>query len=277
MSPPWALTIAGSDSGGGAGIQADLKTWTNLGVAGASAITAVTAQNTLGVARVRLLAPGLVRDQIAAALDGLPIRAVKLGMLGSAGIAAAVAEKLADCPLPAVVDPVLRASSGRALLDVAGLRLLRDRLCPLALVLTPNLPEASALLGRPIEREDQLARAADELLALGPRWVLLKGGHLAGEPVDLLCGAGQIHELRERRVPTAHTHGTGCAYAAAIAAGLAHGLEVPAAVRAARGYLQSAIERAEPSGRGVGSIQHVLPGAGDWAREAASASHPPPA
>jgi hydroxymethylpyrimidine/phosphomethylpyrimidine kinase len=252
-----ALTIAGSDSGGGAGIQADLKTFQAHAVYGASAITAVTAQNTLGVHAVALLDPALVGAQIAAVLGDIGADAVKTGMLGSSAIIAAVADQLRRFAVRRlVVDPVMLAKGGAALLQPDALDTLCERLIPQALLLTPNLPEAAALLGCKIATEDEMRRAVVDLHQLGPRYVLLKGGHLAGDPLDLLFDGQTISELRAERIATIHTHGTGCTYAAAITARLARGWGVEAAVRAAHAYLQGAIRHAGALGGGIGPVAH---------------------
>jgi hydroxymethylpyrimidine/phosphomethylpyrimidine kinase len=252
-----ALTIAGSDSGGGAGIQADLKTFQAHGVYGASAITAVTAQNTFGVHAVTLLEPALVGAQIAAVLSDIGADAVKTGMLGSSAIIAAVAEQLRRFAVPRlVVDPVMVAKGGAALLRPDALDSLCAQLIPQALLLTPNLPEAAVLLGRAITTEDEMRQAVVDLHALGPQYVLLKGGHLDGDPLDLLFDGRTISKLRADRIPTSHTHGTGCTYAAAITALLARDWSVEAAVRSAHTYLQGAIRHATPVGRGAGPVDH---------------------
>jgi hydroxymethylpyrimidine/phosphomethylpyrimidine kinase len=257
-----ALTIAGSDSGGGAGIQADLKTFMAHGVYGASAITGITAQNTLGVQAVELLPPALVAAQIASVLDDIGADAVKTGMLGSAPIISAVAASLRRYGVDRlVIDPVMIAKSGDRLLAEDAVTALREELLPLALVVTPNLPEASVLLGRPVRTVDELPDAARALRALGPRHVLLKGGHLAGdEVVDLLFDGETAITLRSARIPTRHTHGTGCTYSAAIAALLARGLPVAAAVSEARAYLIGAIKHAEAIGAGQSPVQHLWRG-----------------
>lgn len=256
-----ALTIAGSDSGGGAGIQADLKTFMAHGVYGASAITAITAQNTLGVQAVELLSPDLVAAQITSVLDDIGADAVKTGMLGAAPIIERVAEVLRRYAVrQLVVDPVMVAKSGHRLLAADAVNALREALLPLALVITPNLPEASVLLGRPVQDETDMRAAAQDLHALGPRYVLLKGGHLSGDAVDVLYDGETYLELRAARIPTRHTHGTGCTYAAAITALLARGLPVERAVRQAREYLLGAIAAARPIGAGQSPVQHLWRG-----------------
>ncbi len=256
-----ALTIAGSDSGGGAGIQADLKTFIAHGVYGASVLTAITAQNTVGVRAVQLLEPALVVAQIEAVLDDIGADAIKTGMLGSAEIIRAVAAKLKQYGVTRlVVDPVMVAKSGDRLLHEDAITALHQDLLPLALVITPNLPEASVLLDRPVEHEHHLRQAAHVLHALGPRYVLLKGGHLRGDPVDLLYDGERFHEFRERRIQTRHTHGTGCTYAAAITALLARDASVVNAVGQAKAYLTQAIARASAIGAGHSPVNHLVQG-----------------
>ncbi len=255
------LTIAGSDSGGGAGIQADLKTFMAHGAYGASVITGITAQNTCGVSAVELLPPALVAAQIDAVMGDIGADAVKTGMLGSADIIETVAAKLKEYAVTnLVVDPVMVAKSGDRLLAEEAVVALRDRLLPLALIVTPNLPEAGVLLERSVERESEMHAAVRDLHALGSRYVLLKGGHLAGDPVDLLYDGEQLIELRSPRIPTRHTHGTGCTYAAAITALLARGLGVEQAVRDARAYLIGAIEHAHAIGGGQSPVNHLYRG-----------------
>ncbi len=259
---PRALTIAGSDSGGGAGIQADLKTFMAHGVYGASAITAITAQNTVGVHAVLMLEPSLVVAQIEAVLDDIGADAVKTGMLGNASIIQAVADTLERYRVGRlVIDPVMVAKSGARLLEEDAIATLRARLLPLALVVTPNLPEASVLLNRPVTDERDMQDAARDLHTLGPRYVLLKGGHLSGsDVVDLLYDGERFVTLRAPRLETNHTHGTGCTYAAAIAALIARGLPVEQAVRQAHAYLQDAIVHAPAIGKGYGPVNHLVYG-----------------
>lgn len=248
-----ALTIAGSDSGGGAGIQADLKAFSALGVFGSSVVTAVTAQNTRAVTAIAGLPVRMVAAQMDAVFDDLDVSAVKVGMLGDPGVIRAVADALHGRGLPVVLDPVMVAKSGDRLLAAEAMEAMRSLLLPLATVLTPNLPEAAELLGCEAAR-DEVAQAAQgrALLAMGPRWVLMKGGHGEGEVcVDLLAGP-QPERLVAPRIATRNTHGTGCTLSAAIAAGLAQGLAVPEAVLRAHGYLQGAIRAADRLGVGSG-------------------------
>lgn len=258
---PIALTIAGSDSGGGAGLQADLKTFSAQGVFGCSVVTAVTAQNTRAVTDVHEIPPDIVAAQIRAVLDDLDVRAIKIGMLFSADIIRAVTAALGDCPAPIVLDPVMIAKSGAALLQPEAIAQLSAQLLPRAELLTPNLPEAARLLGtQAAGNPGEMQYQATALLALGPRHVLLKGGHGTG-PVctDLLVGRNMAPVwLEAPRQATRNTHGTGCTYAAAIAAELAKGQGVAAAVRHAHGYLQRAIAAADrlAVGSGHGPVHH---------------------
>ncbi|MFR9788835.1 bifunctional hydroxymethylpyrimidine kinase/phosphomethylpyrimidine kinase [Streptomyces sp. MB22_4] len=257
-APPRVLTVAGSDSGGGAGIQADLKTMLALGVHGMSVLTAVTAQNSLGVRGVWELPAEAVRAQYRAVVDDIGVQAVKTGMLGSAELVGTVAELISGTDAPAVVDPVGVSKHGDALLAASALDAVRTRLLPAATVATPNLDEVRQLTGVRVESEDDLRRAAEAVLAYGPRWVLIKGGHLAGDAVDLLTdgSTGQEHWLRAPRHDNRHTHGTGCTLASAIASGLAKGLAVPAAVAAAKEYVTGAIAAGFPLGAGIGPVDH---------------------
>ncbi len=272
-----ALTIAGSDSGGGAGIAADLKTFAAFGVYGMAAVTAVTAQDTLAVHAVCLVDPDLVARQITAVRDDLGVDACKIGMLGSAPIARAVAEVLRQGRLgPVVLDPVLAGKHGQDLLSADGLDVLRRDLLPLATVLTPNLPEAAALLGcelGPLEGEDARREAAAALRRMGPEHVVLKGGHLpdtgahAGAIVtDLWYDGREYRELSARRCRTRHTHGTGCTFAAALAAGLARGEGVGPSLVEAKRYVSWAIAHAPGFGRGAGPLGQGRPAplGGGW-------------
>jgi hydroxymethylpyrimidine/phosphomethylpyrimidine kinase len=266
-----ALTIAGSDSGGGAGIQADLKTFSALGVYGASAITAITAQNTRAVTAVEEVPPAMVAAQIDAVLDDLDVGAIKIGMLFSAPIVHAVAGRLAgagQARVPVVLDPVMVAKSGDALLRPDAVDALVEVLLARATLVTPNLPEAARLLEVEPERDvDEMVAQGQALLALGPRAVLMKGGHGTGRRcTDVLVAAGaEPVRLSAPRLGTRNTHGTGCTLSAAIAAGLAKGLALDAAVRGAHGYLQAAISAADrlSVGRGHGPVHHFH-GALEW-------------
>jgi hydroxymethylpyrimidine/phosphomethylpyrimidine kinase len=256
------LIIAGSDSGGGAGIQADIKAVTCLGGFAATAVTALTAQNTLGVSGIHEVPPDFVRAQMEAVLSDIGADCIKTGMLASASIVEVVAQALEDLAphVPLVLDPVMVAKGGAALLAESAAGALVKRLVPRARLLTPNIPEAEVLLGRAISGVDHMERAALDLLALGPRAVLLKGGHLEGDDlVDVLAEAGGIRRFTGRRIATRSTHGTGCTLASAIAAGLARGLALGDAVERARAYLVRAIETAPGLGRGHGPLNHGHP------------------
>ncbi len=255
---PRALTIAGSDSGGGAGIQADLKTFTAFGVYGASAITAVTAQNTMGVRAIHEIPPDVVAAEIDAVLDDIGADAAKTGMLSSAEIIEAVADRLrAHSFAPLVVDPVMVAKSGDTLLRPDAVQALTRLLLPLAAVVTPNAPEASVLSGIEVRDAESAREAARRIQALGPAMVIVKGGHLDGDRSDDLVFDGRAFEvLSGRRIVTPHTHGTGCTFSAAIAACLARGMTPLAAATEARAFLQGAIEHAEPLGAGRGPVNH---------------------
>jgi hydroxymethylpyrimidine/phosphomethylpyrimidine kinase len=256
-----ALTVAGSDSGGGAGIQADLRTFAAHGLHGACAVTAVTAQNSVTVTEYVALEPHMVVAQVEAVASDMPVAAVKTGMLANGAIVAAVADVLRRLALPhVVVDPVMVAKGGARLLDPAAERAYVERLLPLAHVLTPNLPEAEALLGRAVPTREAMAAAARDLQALGPRLVVVKGGHLEGEDVvDVVYDGRRLEELSAPRVHTRNTHGTGCTYAAAIAARLALGADPFEAVRGAKEYLTEAIRRSYSVGRGHGPVDHLHP------------------
>ncbi|MFF8833661.1 bifunctional hydroxymethylpyrimidine kinase/phosphomethylpyrimidine kinase [Streptomyces sp. NPDC015131] len=253
---PNVLTVAGSDSGGGAGIQADLKTMLALGVHGMSVITAVTAQNSLGVQGAWELPAEAVRAQYRSVVDDIGVQAVKTGMLASAPLVETVADLLAGTDAPVVVDPVGVSKHGDALLAASALDSVRRRLLPLATVATPNLDEVAQLTGVTVKDEDDLRRAADAVLEHGPRWALIKGGHLAGDAVDLLTDGTQEHWLRAPRHDNRHTHGTGCTLASAVAAGLGKGLTVPDAVRAAKEYVTGAIAAGFALGGGIGPVDH---------------------
>ncbi|BAW01095.1 phosphomethylpyrimidine kinase [Thermus thermophilus] len=253
-----ALTIAGSDSGGGAGVQADLKVFFRFGVYGTSALTLVTAQNTLGVQRVHLLPPEVVYAQIKSVAQDFPLHAAKTGALGDAAIVEAVAEAVGRFGVrPLVVDPVMVAKSGDPLLAPEAVAALKERLFPLAALITPNRLEAEALLGHSIRTLEEAEEAAKALLALGPEAVLLKGGHLEGErAVDLLATREGVLRFSAPRVQTRNTHGTGCTLSAAIAALLAKGRPLAEAVAEAKAYLTRALKTAPSLGQGHGPLDH---------------------
>jgi hydroxymethylpyrimidine/phosphomethylpyrimidine kinase len=250
------LTVAGSDSGGGAGIQADLKTMLALGVHGMSVITAVTAQDSTGVHGYWELPSEAVDAQLAAVLDDIGVDAVKTGMLASPELVRITARRLAGLDVPVVVDPVCVSKHGDALLVPDAVAAIVAELLPLTTVVTPNLAEVSRLTGLTVDDAASQRRAADALLTLGPRWALVKGGHLAGDAVDLLTDGDTVVELRAPRLDNRHTHGTGCTLASAIASYLARGLDVPAAVRAAKEYVTGAIAAGFPLGAGIGPVDH---------------------
>lgn len=256
-----ALTIAGSDSSGGAGIQADLKTFQALGVFGMSAVTAVTVQNTQKVYDIQEMRPSIVHDQITCLFDDIPIHAVKIGMVASVALIEAVATALgAIAPLPPVVlDPVMISKSGYALLQPDAREALVSRLFPLATVVTPNLPEAEALLARRIADIAAMKSAAREIAALGANVVVVKGGHLGGgSATDVLFDGTDFRFLESRRIDTPHTHGTGCTFSSAIAAHLARGESFFAAVSHAKTYITGAIENALALGKGCGPTHHFF-------------------
>lgn len=250
---PVALTIAGSDSGGGAGIEMDLKIFTALDVFGACAITALTAQNSVSVRGAWEVPPEFVAAQLEAVLDDLPVAAAKTGMLSSAAVVRAVVGALRErlSSLQLVVDPVVVAKDGSRLLSDEGIAAVREELIPLATIITPNVPEAEQLSGMRIESEEEARRAAEKLRSLGCDWVLVKGGHLQGQAVtDYLLGPGRAQALSSSRFPGGPFHGTGCALSAAIAAHLARGKPVPEAVSAARDFVQELLGRAQRLGQG---------------------------
>lgn len=255
------LICAGSDSGGGAGIQADIKAVTALGAFAMTAITALTAQNTLGVQGVAGVAPDFIRLQMRSVLQDLGADALKTGMLHDVATIEAVCDEIAaSAPgLPLVADPVMVATSGSRLLADDAMETLRVRLLPIAVVITPNIPEAEALTGLSIQDEAGMRAAAEALMAMGARAVLLKGGHLTGETlVDLLVTPQGVDRYEDRRIETRHTHGTGCTLASAVAAGLAQGLALEPAVRRARAYVRAAILAAPGYGAGHGPLDHAV-------------------
>lgn len=256
---PVALTIAGSDSGGGAGIQADLKTFTALDVYGASVVTAITAQNTLAVTEILALPIALVRAQLDAVMTDIGARAAKTGMLASAELVEAVAHGVRQYSITKlVVDPVMVAKSGDKLLQDDAISTIRHTLLPLALVVTPNLPEAEVLTGHAITNEQEMRRAAEAIAGLGARHVVIKGGHLDGpDLLDLLYDGVSFLELRSPRIATNNTHGTGCTFAAAITAYLAKGEPVDMAVTLAKNYVTGAVQHSLTLGAGHGPLDHM--------------------
>lgn len=257
---PVMLTIAGSDPSGGAGIQADLKTASALGVYGATVVTALTVQNTRGVTGVHPTPVQVVVDQYRSVVTDLDVRAVKIGMLGSVELVQAVAAMLLEHPVPAVVlDPVMIATSGDRLVPEDAVGAIRELLLPLATVVTPNVPEAAVLTGADIESEDDLEVAGRSLLTLGATYALVKGGHLPGaSSTDVLVGTHGVHRLRAPRVDTPHTHGTGCTLSSAIACHLVRGSTVPHAVESAKTYLTRALVAGADLhlGHGAGPVDH---------------------
>jgi hydroxymethylpyrimidine/phosphomethylpyrimidine kinase len=253
---PVALTIAGSDPSGGAGIQADLKTFHQFRVYGQAVITLLTVQNSLGVSRVEVLAADLVAEQIAALLEDMPPAAVKTGALGSAAVVEAVSGMASAFRFPLVVDPVIIGKHGQPLLSSEACTTLRDRLLPMAALVTPNLPEAEALTGMTIRTAGDMRQAAFRLHKLGARAVLVKGGHFEGEALDVLFDGAQWHEFSAPRISTGHTHGTGCTHSAAITAGLARGLPLGEAVERAKEFISEAIRSNPGLGHGAGPVNH---------------------
>jgi hydroxymethylpyrimidine/phosphomethylpyrimidine kinase len=261
MSVPKALTIAGSDSGGGAGIQADLKTFSAFRVFGASVLTAVTAQNSVGVQGVLDLPPDFVARQLESVLSDLGVDAIKTGMLATAPIVALVVERLrAYGQTVIVVDPVMAATSGDPLLASDARSALVKELLPLALVVTPNLDEAAVLADMPVRSEKEMEEAARRIHGLGPRAVLVKGGHLADDATDLLWDGRTMERFTAPRVGGPATHGTGCTLSAAIAAGLALGVPLTEAVRRAKAYVTVAIREGFTPGRGARVARHFVEG-----------------
>lgn len=257
--PGRVLIVAGSDSGGGAGIQADIKTVTALGGFAMTAVTALTAQNTLGVQGVHAVPPDFIADQIKVVMDDLGADCVKIGMLHSAAVIHAVAAALdAFAPgVPVVLDTVMVAKGGAALLENDAVHALKDMLVPGAALVTPNLPEARALTALPVDTVDQMEQAGLAILNMGAGAVLMKGGHLSGDRLtDLLVSGQGVETFEDARIDTVHTHGTGCTMASACAAGLAQGLNVSAAVARARAYVREAIRSAPGLGSGHGPLNH---------------------
>jgi hydroxymethylpyrimidine/phosphomethylpyrimidine kinase len=254
-----ALTIAGSDSSGGAGIQADIKTFQALGVFGMSAVTAVTVQNTRQVYAIQEISPAIVAGQIRCLFEDIEIHAVKIGMVASIPLIEAVARSLAQVRLPPVVlDPVMVSKSGCRLLDPDAQAALVAHLFPLATVVTPNLHEAEALTGRKIATVEEMKSAADDIRRLGAGKVVVKGGHLSGRAVDIVFDGHRWHALDQARIASRNTHGTGCTFSAAIAAHLARGADFIEAVKRAKAYVAGAIAHGLPIGGGVGPTHHFF-------------------
>ncbi len=253
---PVALTIAGSDPSGGAGLQADLKTFHQFGVYGEAVVTLLTVQNTLGVERVECLPAELVIQQLAAVLADIPPHAAKTGALGNREIVEAVAASAAEFGFPLVVDPVMLSKHGAPLVSEDAREAITRQLLPRAFLVTPNLHEASALAGFPVRDVAAMRRAAECIAALGARAVLVKGGHLADSATDVLFAGGRFYEFSEARIETRHTHGTGCTYSAAITAHLALGVELPDAVGKAKAFITNAIRSAPGLGAGAGPVNH---------------------
>ena len=256
-SIPKAMTIAGSDSGGGAGVQADLKTFAALGVFGTSVLTAITAQNTVGVFAVHEIPTGIIAAQIDAVMTDIGADAVKTGMLASTAIIECVAGQLQNHRVPwLVVDPVMVAKSGDRLLWEDAVEALRTLLLPLASVVTPNIPEAEVLTGIKIANGRDMRQAAERIVAMGARSVIVKGGHREGPATDLFYDGSRFQEFSAPRIDTRNTHGTGCTFASAVAAGLARGMEVIDAVALAKEYVTEAIRHSLALGKGHGPLNH---------------------
>jgi len=256
MSVPVALTIAGSDPSGGAGIQADLKTFHEFGVYGEAVISLITVQNTLGVEGVQCLDPDLVCRQVRTVISDIPPSAAKTGALGNAAIVEAVATLASEFAFPLVVDPVMISKHGAALLAQEARRALSGLLLPRAFLVTPNLAEAEELAGFEVRSLDGMRRAAERISNLGPAAVLVKGGHLSSEATDILLWKGEFFEFSAERVKTSHTHGTGCTYSAAITAELARGADLLNAVGTAKRFITEAIRTNPQLGRGSGPVNH---------------------
>jgi hydroxymethylpyrimidine/phosphomethylpyrimidine kinase len=254
--PPVALTIAGSDPSGGAGLQADLKTFHQFGVYGEAVVTLLTVQNTVRVSRMEVMPPELVLEQIEAVLEDIPPNAAKTGALGSADVVEAVARAAEGFRFPLVVDPVMVSKHGLPLLPESAVRAVRLHLLPRAALFTPNLPEAEALTGIAIRGVADMRAAARRIREMGARAVLIKGGHLEGEATDLLFDGAEWREFPAPRIDTRHTHGAGCTYSAAITAGLARGLTLGDAVARAKLFIHLAIQTSPGLGRGSGPLNH---------------------
>jgi hydroxymethylpyrimidine/phosphomethylpyrimidine kinase len=252
------LIVAGSDSGGGAGIQADIKTVTALGGYAATAVTAVTVQNTLGVSAIHPIPLDIVRAQIETVLADIGADAIKTGMLATEAVVETVMAALRESKAPLIVDPVMVAKGGAALLESGAVAALKRHVLPRAMLITPNLPEAEALTGRAIATPEAMRDALKHLLDLGPKSVLLKGGHLPGdEIVDIYASATGTQEWRNKRIATRHTHGTGCTLASAVATGFAQSIGAVDSITRARAYVRRAIETAPGLGQGHGPLNHV--------------------
>ncbi len=250
--PPVALTIAGSDPSGGAGLQADLRTFHQFGVYGTTVVTLITVQNTVRASRVEILDPRLVGEQLDAVLQDLPPGAIKTGALGSAAIVEVIASRSFACPL--VIDPVMIGKHGARLIDADARASLRSLLLPRASLITPNLDEAAELAGMEVSDSDGMREAAKRIAVFGVPSVLIKGGHLEGDAVDVLWHGGVFSEYRSERLQTRHTHGTGCTYSAAITACLAQGFSIPEAVGKAKKFIHEAIRTAPGLGAGSGPL-----------------------
>jgi hydroxymethylpyrimidine/phosphomethylpyrimidine kinase len=253
---PVALTIAGSDPSGGAGIQADLKTFHQFGVYGEAAITLLTVQNTTGIARVECVPASLVAEQVRAAIEDIPPQAAKTGALGSLETVEALAELAAGFEFPLVVDPVMAGSQGGALASAEARQAIAALLLPLAFLVMPNLDEAAALTGIEVKSVSAMREAAARLCAMGARAALVKGGHLEDSATDVLYADGAWHEFTAPRIPSRHTHGTGCTYSAAVTAELARGSRLEEAVARAKAFVTGAIRGAPGLGRGCGPLNH---------------------
>jgi len=253
---PVALTIAGSDPSGGAGIQADLKTFHQFGAYGEAVITLLTVQNSVRVSRVEVMPAWLVEEQIAAVIEDIPPAVAKTGALGSAEVVETVARMAADFAFPLIVDPVMRSTHGRELLPEPAVRVLREMLLPHAALAIPNVPEAEALAGIAIDGIEDMRRAACVIRSMGARAVLIKGGHLASDPVDVLFDGVEYRDFPAPRIATPHTHGTGCTYSAAITASLAAGCGLVEAVARARRFIHQAIRGSPGLGHGSGPVNH---------------------
>ncbi len=259
MSTAVALTIAGSDPSGGAGIQADLKTFHRHGVYGTSVITLLTVQNTVRVSRVQVMSTDLVMEQLEAVLEDFTVGAIKTGALGGEANVRAIAERFAERGMPPlIVDPVMISKHGMPLADEAARHAVRDYLLPVATLITPNTHEAGELLGHPVENLADARQAAVALIHMGARAALVKGGHLSGDAVDVLAVAGETMDLVAKRIDTQHTHGTGCTYSAAITALVAQGVPLIDAVERAKRWVTAAIETAPGLGRGHGPVNHFV-------------------